>query len=74
MTHWPGGFSVAAKSVKNLVKVIANWKLTRCQDSKFSIGGGERGKKKNVFELVFACRKYRFWVDILSEVFHGIEN
>lgn len=70
MTHWPGGFSVAAKSVKNLVKVIANWKLTRCQDSKFSIGG----VRKNVFELVFACRKYRFWVDILSEVFHGNEN
>lgn len=70
MTHWPGGFSVAAKSVKNLVKVIANWKLTRCQDSKLSIGG----VRKNVFELVFACRKYRFWVDILSEVFHGNEN
>ena len=73
MTHWPGGFSVATKSVKkkNLVKVTANWKLTRCQDSKLRIVGGVR---KNVFELVFACRKYRFWVDILSEVFHGNEN
>lgn len=72
MTHWPGGFSVAAKSVKNLVKVIANWKLTRCQDSKLRIWRG--GVRKYVFELVFACRKYRFWVDILSEVFHGNEN
>lgn len=67
MTHWPGGFSAATKSVKNLF----NWKLTGCQDSKLKIGGRE---KKNVFELVFACRKYRFWGDILSEVFHGNEN
>lgn len=34
----------------------------------------EEREKKNVFELVFACGKYCFWVDILSEVLHGDEN
>lgn len=35
-------------------------------------GGGAQGK--NAFELVFACRRYCSWVNILSEVFHGGEN
>lgn len=65
------------KKKKGLVKVIANWKLSRCQDSKLRIwgGGGERvWGGWDVFELVFACRKYRSWVDMLSEVFHGNKN
>lgn len=34
---------------------------------------GEEGEE-NVFELVLACRKFCFWVDFLSEVFHGDGN
>lgn len=59
MTRWPGGFSAATKSVKNLF----NWKLTGCQDSKLKIGG----VRKKCLWTSFCLQKilllgwYSFW-------------